>query len=331
MGVTFFFHLSAFWVLFAERAAVLVLFAVVQSTFFCFVWQHDPVTSAVRARGPPHATLSKLLRAPAPHSPHNAMTFATVSRKLREAARVILVGAPGVGKGTQSERLIQRYPQLSSIATGDLLRDHVKNKTSLGKQAEAYMNDGGLVPDPLILNLILSELTTRKWLTVDKSNDEIIASIGRGNGSASSAVQPDSRPDCSFLLDGFPRTATQAQALSHLLPMNLVFHLVTPVDIILGRMANRWIHQTSGRVYNVGFNDPKVPGKDDLTGETLVQREDDSEATWRKRLSKFEETSSSLLDFYRKQDSSLVVTVKGNSSDEISPQIFEEIDRRFGA
>lgn len=276
------------------------------------------------------------------------MTLSAVSRKLREAARVILVGAPGVGKGTQSERLIQRYPQLSSIATGDLLRYHVQNKTTLGRmhtqvwqywaadsktgiKAEAYMNDGGLVPDPLILNLILSELTSRKWLSVDKPNEEIIAALGRDNGSASAAVQPDSHPDCSFLLDGFPRTGTQALALSNLIPMNLVFHLVTPVDIILGRMASRWIHQPSGRVYNVGFNDPKVPGKDDVTGDALVQREDDSEATWRKRLSKFEETSSDLLDFYRKQDSSLVVTVNGDSSDEISPQIFDEIDRRFGA
>ena len=193
------------------------------------------------------------------------------------------------------------------------------------------MNQGGLVPDPLILNLILSELTSRKWLSVDRSNDDIIAAIERGNGSASAAVHPDTRPDCSFLLDGFPRTASQAQALSHLLPMNLVVHLVTPVDIILGRMANRWTHQASGRVYNVGFNDPKVAGKDDITGEPLVQREDDSEATWRKRLSKFEETSSGLLNFYRKTDPSLVVTVKGNSSDEISPQIYEEVERRFGA
>ena len=193
------------------------------------------------------------------------------------------------------------------------------------------MKDGGLVPDPLILKLILSELTSRKWISIEKSSDDIISAISRGNGSASSAVQPDPHPDCSFLLDGFPRTGSQAKALSHLLPMNLVFHLVTPVDIILGRMANRWIHQPSGRVYNVGFNDPKVPGKDDVTGEALVQREDDSEATWRKRLSKFEETSSDLLDFYRKQESSLVVTVRGNSSNEISPQIFDEIDRRFGA
>ena len=113
--------------------------------------------------------------------------------------------------------------------------------------------------------------------------------------------------------------------------MNLVFHLVTPVDIIVGRMASRWIHQPSGRVYNVGFNDPKVPGKDDMTGEPLMQRDDDSEATWRRRLAKFEETSSGLLNYYKERDSAMVITVKGNSSNEISLQIFDEIDRRFGA
>jgi adenylate kinase len=259
------------------------------------------------------------------------MTLSNVSKKLRKAARMILVGAPGVGKGTQSERLIQRYPQLSSIATGDLLRDNVKNKTALGQQAEKYMNEGGLVPDPLILKLILSELSARKWITLDRPNDEILDSLSRANGTASSTVHTSADPSTSFILDGFPRTGTQASALSHILPMNLVFHLVTPTEIILGRMASRWIHQSSGRVYNVGFNDPKVAGKDDVTGEPLMQREDDSEDTWRKRLAKFEQTSSGLLDFYSKREPEMVVTVKGNSSDEISPQIFEEIDRRFGA
>jgi len=258
------------------------------------------------------------------------MTLSTITRKLKRAARIILVGAPGVGKGTQSERLMKRFPQLCSIATGDLLRDNVKKRTPLGTQAEAYMNDGGLVPDPLILNLILTELTSRKWLATSDTTDNIIAALGRGNGSASSVVQASDSPETSFILDGFPRTASQAQALSHLLPINLVFHMVTPVDIILSRLANRWTHLASGRVYNAGFNDPKVAGKDDVTGEPLVQREDDSEVTWRKRLAKFEQTSQSLLDFYREKDGSLVVQVKGNSSDEISPQIFAEVERRFG-
>ncbi|KAL2434937.1 GTP:AMP phosphotransferase, mitochondrial [Exophiala dermatitidis] len=258
------------------------------------------------------------------------MTFATASRKLKKAARIILVGAPGVGKGTQSERLMKRFPQLCTIATGDLLRDNVKNKTALGQHAESYMRAGGLVPDPLILNLILNELTTRKWLETYDSNENIIAALEHGHGSGKTIVQVSNSPDTSFILDGFPRTATQARALSHLLPINLVFQLVTPVEVILSRMANRWTHLASGRVYNVGFNDPKVAGIDDMTGEPLVQRDDDSEATWRKRLAKFDETSQNLLDFYRAQDEKLVVTVQGDSSDEISPQIFAEVEKRFG-
>ena len=192
------------------------------------------------------------------------------------------------------------------------------------------MNSGGLVPDPLILNLILTELTSRKWLDMTDTNENVIAALERGNGSASKVVRASNSPDTSFILDGFPRTATQARALSHLLPINLVLQLVTPVDIILARMANRWTHAASGRVYNVGFNDPKVPGKDDITGEPLMQRDDDSEATWRKRLAKFEETSQNLLEFYQQKEADLVVKVKGDSSDEISPQIFAEIEKRFG-
>lgn len=111
--------------------------------------------------------------------------------------------------------------------------------------------------------------------------------------------------------------------------MNLVFQLVTPADVVVQRMANRWTHLPSGRIYNVGFNDPKTPGKDDVTGEALVQREDDSEATWRKRLSTFQETSVPLLDFYRNMDPDMVVDVHGNSSDEISPKIYAEIEKRF--
>ena len=191
------------------------------------------------------------------------------------------------------------------------------------------MKSGLLVPDPLILDLILKELTSRNWLSTTKSNKNMISALQRRNGSASFAVEPSNDPDSSFILDGFPRTAKQADSLARLLPMNLVLHLVTPVDIILSRMATRWIHAPSGRVYNIGFNDPKIAGRDDITGEALVQREDDSEETWRKRLTKFDETSSGLLNFYRQKQPTSVVVLKGKSSDEISPQIFDEIERRF--
>ena len=191
------------------------------------------------------------------------------------------------------------------------------------------MKSGSLVPDPLILDLILRELTSRNWLSTSKLNTNIISAISQRSRSTSCAVEPSQDPDSSFILDGFPRTAMQADSLSQLLPMNLVLHLVTPVEIILSRMATRWVHASSGRVYNIGFNDPKVAGIDDITGEKLMQREDDSEETWRKRLAKFEETSSGLLGFYKEKQPATVVVVRGNSSDEISPQIFEEVERRF--
>ncbi len=191
------------------------------------------------------------------------------------------------------------------------------------------MSSGSLVPDPLILDLILKELTSRNWLSTLKPHKNIMAEISREDMAVSSSIEPSSDPDSSFILDGFPRTATQADSLSRLLPMNLVLHLVTPVDIILSRMATRWIHASSGRVYNIGFNDPKLAGRDDITGEKLTQRDDDSEETWRKRLAKFGETSSGLLNFYKQRQPASVVVVKGNSSDEISPQIFEQIERRF--
>lgn len=140
-------------------------------------------------------------------------------------------------------------------------------------------------------------------------------------------ARPSEDPSASFILDGFPRTALQATKLDALIPVNLVVSLVTPVHIILDRIANRWIHAPSGRIYNIGFNSPKTPGRDDLTGEPLMQRDDDNEATWRNRLAKFNATSSPLLEHYSSKG--LCWKVEGNSSDEISPQLFAEFERRF--
>ncbi|PLN78414.1 adenylate kinase [Aspergillus taichungensis] len=230
------------------------------------------------------------------------------SRQLKKAARIILVGAPGVGKGTQTERLLTRFPELASISSGDLLRENVRNKTPLGLRAEAAMQSGNLVPDSMILELISNEFKRKGWLTA---------------GSSSSSVSPAA----SFILDGFPRTASQATSLDALVPVNFVVHLVTPPSVILSRIASRWVHEPSGRVYNTSFNAPKVSGKDDVTGEPLTQREDDSLETWTQRLRKFEETSRALLDHY--QQKGCLWRVEGNSSDEISPQLFEEVRRRF--
>ncbi|MCJ1272571.1 GTP:AMP phosphotransferase ak3, mitochondrial [Puttea exsequens] len=237
------------------------------------------------------------------------------TRDLKRAARIILVGAPGVGKGTQAERLMHRFPQLSAVSSGDLLRSAVRNKTSLGLEAQSHMSTGALVPDDMILRLILSELKSKSWLPSTSSVSD------------PEPASPSDRPSASFILDGFPRTAQQAISLDRLIPINLVVSLVTPVSIILGRIADRWVHAPSGRVYNTGFNKPKVEGRDDVTGERLTQREDDSEETWRMRLRKFEETSEPLLEHYGKKG--VLWRVEGDSSDEISPKLFGEFERRF--
>ncbi|PYH89254.1 adenylate kinase [Aspergillus ellipticus CBS 707.79] len=228
-------------------------------------------------------------------------------RQLKKAARIILIGAPGVGKGTQTERLLTRFPELASISSGDLLRENVRRKTSLGLQAEAAMQSGNLVPDSMILDLISSEFKSKGWLSPGP------------NSSIS--------PSASFILDGFPRTATQASSLDTIVPVNFVVHLVTPPSVILSRIASRWVHEPSGRVYNTDFNVPRVPGKDDVTGEPLTQREDDSIDTWKQRLHKFEETSKALIEHYQRKG--CLYRVEGDTSDEISPQLFAQVERQF--
>jgi len=189
------------------------------------------------------------------------------------------------------------------------------------------MRAGNLVPDVLILDLILSSLTSKGWLSTTKSPSEVISALDRGNGTISEAVHASQEPSTSFILDGFPRTASQAVTLDRLIPINLVVHLLTPPSIIISRIANRWVHAPSGRVYNTDFNAPKVAGKDDVTGEPLTKREDDDEETWKQRLRKFGETSEPLLKHYDAKG--LMWRVEGNSSDEISPKLFQEIERRF--
>ena len=177
------------------------------------------------------------------------------------------------------------------------------------------MKSGNLVPDDMILKLILNELKTKQWVSSETSVGDTLP------------AEPSDDPSASFILDGFPRTATQASRLDALIPINLVVSLITPVNIILSRIASRWVHPASGRVYNTDFNAPKVPGKDDLTGEPLTKRADDDEGTWKQRLKKFDETSQPLLDHYEKKG--VLWTVTGNSSDQISPQLFGEFEKRF--
>lgn len=177
------------------------------------------------------------------------------------------------------------------------------------------MKAGDLVPDDMILKLILNELKAKRWVSVATSVSDALP------------AEPSDDPEASFILDGFPRTATQAARLDALIPINLVVSLITPVDIILSRIASRWVHAPSGRVYNTDFNAPKVEGEDDITREPLSKRPDDDEETWKQRLKKFDETSQPLLDHYDKKG--VLWTVNGNSSDEISPRLFAEFEQRF--
>ncbi|KAF5025667.1 hypothetical protein F66182_2273 [Fusarium sp. NRRL 66182] len=264
---------------------------------------------------------------------------------LNRAARVILFGAPGVGKGTQSERLLSRFPQLNSISTGDLLRRNVKDRTPLGIKVETTMKSGGLVADDLILRLISNEFFTRGWLArrgspnVMTLSSEATAIEHSFNGSAidpfinapflndHSPSQVSNDPSASFILDGFPRTASQAGPLDKLIPINLVVSLKTPVSVILERIRGRWVHEPSGRVYNTSFNAPRVPGIDDVTGEPLTKRPDDSEEVYLKRFQKFQETSEPVLNHYAQKG--VLVEIEGMSSDEISPKLYGEFEKRF--
>ncbi|OAX84835.1 hypothetical protein ACJ72_00795 [Emergomyces africanus] len=149
------------------------------------------------------------------------------TRQLKKAARIILVGAPGVGKGTQTERLIKRYPQLASISSGDLLRENVRRKTPLGLKAESTILAGNLVPDNVILDLISSELCSKGWLSPPPPLTTAAAAATTTTTTTTTTTSSlDS--NASFILDGFPRTAAQATSLDRLIPINLVVHLLTP-------------------------------------------------------------------------------------------------------
>jgi len=182
--------------------------------------------------------------------------------------RLILLGAPGAGKGTQAAFICQKYG-IPQISTGDMLRAAVKAGTPLGLQAKAVMESGGLVSDDLIINLVKERIA---------------------------------QPDCAqgFLFDGFPRTIPQADALKAAgIKLDYVLEIDVPFEAIIERMSGRRSHPASGRTYHIKFNPPKVEGKDDVTGEPLVQREDDKEETVKKRLEVYSAQTRPLVDYYR--------------------------------
>jgi adenylate kinase len=206
--------------------------------------------------------------------------------------------------------------------------------------AEAKMKAGKLVPDNMMLRLILNELTKRGWVNTGPIMPYTLAasSFTDPAGSPTAASFMDAvtlpkeysyseSPTASFILDGFPRNAAQAKEIDNIIPINFVVNIKTPADIVINRICNRWVHGPSGRVYNTTFNAPKTPGFDDITGDPLTRRDDDDPEVWRTRLAQFEQTSLPLLEHYDKNG--LLWTVNGNSSDEISPKLYAEFERRF--
>ncbi len=184
--------------------------------------------------------------------------------------RIILLGAPGAGKGTQANFIMDKYG-IPQISTGDMLRAAIKAGTELGKQAKAVIDAGQLVSDEIILGLIKERIA---------------------------------QDDCEkgFLLDGFPRTIPQADSLKEMgVDVDYVIEFDVADDVIVERMAGRRAHLPSGRTYHVVYNPPKVEGKDDVTGEDLVVRDDDKEETVRARLGVYHEQTAPLINYYGKE------------------------------
>lgn len=182
--------------------------------------------------------------------------------------RIILLGAPGAGKGTQAKHIMELFA-IPQISTGDMLRSAIKEGTELGLKVKDVMASGGLVSDELIIDLV----------------KERIAQDDCKNG---------------FLFDGFPRTIPQAQALADAnIPIDHVVDFHVDDEEIVARLSGRRVHADSGRIYHIQHNPPKQAGLDDITGEALIQRPDDEEATVRKRLAVYHEQTEPLIDFYR--------------------------------
>ncbi|CZF77453.1 adenylate kinase [Grimontia sp. AD028] len=184
--------------------------------------------------------------------------------------RIILLGAPGAGKGTQAQFIMEKYG-IPQISTGDMLRAAIKAGTELGKQAKAVIDAGQLVSDDIILGLVKERIA---------------------------------QEDCAkgFLLDGFPRTIPQADGLKDIgVVVDYVLEFDVPDSVIVERMSGRRAHLASGRTYHVVYNPPKVEGKDDVTGEDLVVRDDDKEETVRARLGVYHDQTAPLIAYYSKE------------------------------
>ncbi|KAJ9584597.1 hypothetical protein L9F63_021067 [Diploptera punctata] len=202
----------------------------------------------------------------------------------------VMIGAPASGKGTISSRIV-KYFDVQHVSSGDVLRNHMLKNTEYGVKIKEYVNNG---------KVGLSELVP--------SSAEVPSKMQNVDGKNST-------------LHRFPRTRAQAEELSGKESITVALNLVVPFEIIIERVKGRWIHEPSGRIYNLEYSPPKVPGKDDVTGEDLIQRPDDQPEAVRKRLELYSANIEPVLEYYRKEG--VLKEFAGNTSNEIWPKVYD--------
>ena len=212
---------------------------------------------------------------------------------MRKNIHIILLGPPGCGKGTQAQKLIREFGFVQ-LSTGDMLRAAISKGTEIGMQAKSIIDKGELVSDEIVIGIVRDRIFSTEC-------------------------------ECGYMLDGFPRTLAQAEKLDQILSdrnqkIDVVFRLCVPDDMAIRRIAGRRFHITSGRSYNTEFNPPKLEGRDDITGEKLVQREDDKEEIVQSRLNTYHELTEPLVRYYQKQG--IIKAIDGVGSPE---NIYTEI------
>ena len=193
---------------------------------------------------------------------------------MKKNIHIILLGPPGCGKGTQAQKLIREFGFVQ-LSTGDMLRAAISKGTEIGMQAKSIIDKGELVSDEIVIGIVRDRIFSTEC-------------------------------ECGYMLDGFPRTLAQAEKLDQILSdrnqkIDVVLRLCVPDDMAIRRIAGRRFHITSGRSYNIEFNPPKIEGRDDITGEKLVQREDDKEEIVQSRLNTYHELTEPLVSYYQKQ------------------------------
>ena len=212
---------------------------------------------------------------------------------MKKNIHIILLGPPGCGKGTQAQKLIREFGFVQ-LSTGDMLRAAISKGTEIGMQAKSIIDRGELVSDEIVIGIVRDRIFSTKC-------------------------------ESDYMLDGFPRTLAQAEKLDQILSdmnqkIDVVIRLCVPDDLAIRRIAGRRFHITSGRSYNIEFNPPKIEGKDDVTGENLVQREDDKEKIVQSRLNTYHELTEPLVRYYQKQG--ILKAIDGSGSPE---NIYAEI------